>query len=177
MKKLFSLLALLALAAAGCHSNAQIPPASAGYKVNLTWNAPTAGSGWGGCTTSAPCSYAVFAETLAAGATVCDPASNANWKEISTPTARPTTAAFTDGAATGLNRCYGVQTVQAAQNSTPSNTFEIQVPGIPLAPQLLAPATAAATLEPLTVLPQVKPALAFASSPASPFGLRAVASR
>lgn len=116
MRKLFAVLATLALTA-GCR--AQIPPASKGQSVALTWSAPTATSSWGGCTTSAPCVYAVY--RCSAGATTCADTTNAAWAEITTATTRPSGTSYTDTSAIGLTVWYNVETVQGTQNSAPSN--------------------------------------------------------
>jgi hypothetical protein len=178
MKSKIQIIALLAVAVAGCH--AQVPPASNGYSVPLTATAPVAAGNWAGCTTSAPCTYAFYAETVSGA---CDPTTSANYKEITTPTNRPATPNFTDSPTTGLTRCYDVETVQGAENSGPSNVAgPVVSPGIPLAPALATPTTQAAELE--------KPAMPFSplrnwqislrqqsTKPSTPSDLRIVASR
>ena len=118
-------LALLALSV-GCH--AQVPPASAGGSVALTWTAPTAGSGWAGCTTAAPCTYAVYRDT-----TANDPVTSTNWKQIGTSS----TTSYSDTTASGLTAYYNVETVQSSKNSAPSNVAGPFSPsGPPLAPSV-----------------------------------------
>ena len=143
--------AAAALFSAGCHG--QEPQASKGYNVNLSWVAPAASAGWAGCTATSPCVYAVYAETIAAGTTACDPSTSANWKEITTTATRPSATTYMDSSATGLNRCYNVETVQASQNSAPSNTVQLVVPGIPTAPAVSAPTSAQQSLLELPLLP------------------------
>jgi len=154
MKAILAALAILALGlGAGCR--AQVPPASNGYKVTLTATAPVASGNWAGCTTSAPCTYAFYAETITG--TSCDPTTSTNYKEITTPTARPSTPAFTDPNTTGLTRCYDVETVQGAENSGPSNVAgPVVSPGVPLAPALQTPTPQSASLE-RPSLPQSNP--------------------
>ena len=119
---------------------------------------------------SAPCTYAFYAETIAG--TTCDPTSNTNYHEITTPTARPSTPTFVDPNTTGLTKCYDVETVQGAANSAPSNVAgPIASPGIPLAPNLAPPvAQQAALVNPLTKPTQLAKRMA-------PMNLKAVASR
>ena len=128
------LITILALAiTAGC----QAPPASKGYNVNLSAPVPPSDGD------AAPYSYAVFREIITGAS--CDLTSSTSWKEITVPTARPTTPAYTDGTATGLKACYFLVTYQTPtgqtvpQNSGPSNVVSLQVPGVPLAPVLNAP--------------------------------------
>ena len=142
MKRVLSLLAFFPLLAvsAGC----QVPAPSKGANVNLTWTAPAAGSNWAGCTTSSPCLYAVY---RAAG-TTCPATTSTAWTEITTPATRPSGTTYQDTTASGLTACYNVETVQASQNSAPSNTAgPLAVPGVPLAPALGTP-TAAALVKP-----------------------------
>lgn len=153
---------VLALLAAGCH--AQVPPASAGYNVNLTWTAPAASGTWTGCTTATPCVYAVY--RCAGTAAACANFSGSGWAEITTPATRPSGLAYTDITATGLDVNYTVETVQGGANSGPSNTYNVAVPGVPLAPAMAAPGTAAAAVE----MPQ--PTLA--KRAATPIELRGV---
>ena len=176
MNRSIAALAILALGlTAGCH--AQIPPASAGSNVVLTATAPAASGNWAGCTTGAPCTYAFYAEVIAG--TTCDATTSANYREITTLIARPSTPNFTDQNTTGLTKCYDVETVQASQNSGPSNIVgPVVSPGIPLAPALATPTPTTAELE--------KPALPFSPlrtwqnalrKPPAPSGLRALASK
>lgn len=79
-RKLFPLILAL-VAAIGCHG--QVPPASQ-HSVTLTWTAPVAGSTWSGCTTAAPCVYAVYRCT--GTATACGTLSSTAWSEITTAT-------------------------------------------------------------------------------------------
>ncbi len=132
--KRIAALAILVMAAVGCHP--QAPQPSPGYNVNLTATAPPSDGN------SAPFSYAVYRETITG--TTCDPTTSTNWKEITTPTARPAAPSYVDGTATGLNVCYFMVTYQTPtgqtmpQNSGPSNTAAAQVPGVPLAPTSLS---------------------------------------
>jgi hypothetical protein len=145
MKHKLAALAILALGFAGCH--AQVPPASAGYEVVLTATAPVASGNWAGCGTGQPqCTYAFYGETITG--TTCDPSTSTNYKEITTPTARPTTSNFIDQNTTGLTKCYDVETVQSGGNSAPSVVAgPVVSPGIPVAPTLAPPVSQVATLE------------------------------
>jgi hypothetical protein len=135
MKRIFAAFALAVLAA-GCHG--QVPPASSA-KVVLTWTAPVASGNWTGCTTAAPCTYAIYRAT---GAT-CPASTSTAFQEVTTPTARPSGTTWTDTTATGMTVCYIAATIQGTQNSGPSNTAgPIAVPGVPLAPALGTPSTA-----------------------------------
>ena len=132
-RKIFSLILVLA-AAVGCHG--QVPPASV-HSVTLTWNAPVAGSTWSGCTTTAPCVYAVY--RCAGTATSCPapPTSSTSWAEITTPTTRPSGTTFVDTAVTGGDSyTYVVETVQASTSSVPSNTTTANVPQTPVVPSI-----------------------------------------
>lgn len=152
MKKLFSLIAL-GMFALGC--GAQVPPATP-HVVNLSWTAPSSSASWAGCTAASPCTYAVYRCTV--GATCSDQTSTA-WKEVTSPTSRPSSLAFTDPTASGLTVNYIVETIQGVSNSAPSNTTQVTVPGTPLAPALNSPVTAN------NAMPQVKPALPKTSNP------------
>ena len=137
MKYTLATLALL-ITAVGCH--AQIPPAST-QKVVLTWSAPQAvPNGWQGCTTASPCVYAVY-RAITTGSN-CPVTGSAQLGEITPPAARPSALTFTDTSASGLDVCYSVETVQGSLNSGPSNTVNLNVPGVPGAPQLGTPVTA-----------------------------------
>jgi len=174
MNRKFAALVILALGfAAGCH--AQVPPASPGYQVVLTATAPVASGNWAGCTTSNSCVYAFYAETIT-GST-CDPTTSANYKEITTPTARPSTPTFTDANTTGLTRCYDVETVQSVQNSAPSNVAgPVVSPGIPLAPALQTPTPSVSEVV-NPVLQNSPPASQLAKKLPPPSGLAAIAKR
>ena len=134
--------------AAGCAhpSNAQVPPASKGSNVNLTW-------GLQPNTTCAGCTFAVYAETLASGAQ-CDAFGSASWSEITTPATRPTALAYTDSGSSGMIKCYNVEAIcptcgfnGGPANSDPSNTAgPVTVPGPPLAPAQLTPTTVVSSL-------------------------------
>jgi hypothetical protein len=164
MKRIVQISALVLAALAGCH--AQVPPASNGYKVVLSGTVPAPTGNWAGCTTSAPCTYAFYAETITSG--TCDPTTSANYKEISNPASRPTTPNFTDANTTGLTRCYDAETVQGAENSGPSNIAgPVVSPGVPLAPALATPAPEAAQLEKPS-LPNAAPASQFAKKLPAP---------
>ena len=144
MKRTLAALALLGFGFIGCH--AQVPPASSGYAVVLTATAPVASGNWAGCTAAAPCTYAFYAETITGAA--CDATTSANYKEITTPSARPSTPNFTDANTTGLTRCYDVETVQGSANSGPSNVAgPVVSPGVPLAPSLNTPVPQSALLD------------------------------
>jgi hypothetical protein len=173
MNRRFAALAILALGlGAGCR--AQVPPASNGYKVTLTATAPVASGNWAGCTVSAPCTYAFYAETVTGA---CDPTTSTNYKEITTPTARPSTPNFTDPNTTGLTRCYDVETVQGAENSGPSNVAgPVVSPGVPLAPALATPTPQSAEVV-NPVLPNAAPATQLAKKLPAPSGLMAMAKR
>jgi hypothetical protein len=135
-----SLLSVIVMAAslAGCH--AQVPPAT-GYKVSLSWTAPVAGSGWTGCTTTAPCVYAVYRCT--ATASTCGSTVNTAWSELTAPATRPSGTAYTDTTvASGVTAYYAVETVQGSANSGASNVVTMIVPGVPSAPALNTPTTA-----------------------------------
>lgn len=155
MRKLFGFL-LAGLIVAGCH--AQVPPATT-HVVNLSWQAPVASGTWGGCTTSAPCVYAVYRCT--ASAATCANTGSSSWSEITTSTTRPSGTSYTDPSAAGLTAYYTVETVQGSQNSAPSNTTSVTVPASPIAPSLGQPT--AAQLEPG---PLPRPAPELASIPA-----------
>jgi hypothetical protein len=144
MKRIFATLATLALALpGGCH--AQVPPASPGYNVNLTATAPVAQGTWAGCTTAAPCTYAVYRATGAS----CPATTSTAWAEITNSAVRPSTPAFTDTTATGLSVCYTMETVQSGLNSAASNVAgPVAVAGIPLAPTLGTPTQVVAALAP-----------------------------
>ena len=146
MKFVSTALVALGLTACAHPGITQVPPASEGYEVVLTATAPVASGNWLGCGVGQPqCTYAVYAETISG--TACDPTTSTNYKEISTPTARPTTPNFTDSATTGLTRCYNMETVQQGANSAPSNVAgPIVSPGIPLAPNLITPVPQSAML-------------------------------
>jgi hypothetical protein len=174
MRQIFAALAILAFGlTAGCH--AQVPPASAGYQVVLTATAPVASGNWLGCGTGQPaCTYAFYAETVTGA---CDPTTSANYKEITTSTARPSTPNFTDQNTTGLTRCYDVETVQSAANSGPSNVAgPIVSPGVPLAPALQTPTPQSAEME-KPALPNAAPAPQLAKKLPAPRGLGAMAQR
>lgn len=129
--------------AAGCH--AQVPPASTST-VNLSWTAPAASGGWAGCTTAAPCTYAIYRATFAT-ASACPASTNTAYTEVTNPAARPSGTTFTDATASGTV-CYIGETVQGAANSGPSNTAgPATVAGVPLAPTLGTPVVAQ-TLQP-----------------------------
>ena len=139
--KLFSLIFAL-VAAVGCHG--QVPPASV-HSVTLTWTAPTSSSTWSGCTTTAPCVYAVYRCVGTASTCPSVPTSSTSWTEITTPATRPSATTYVDLNVTAADTyTYVVETVQASVNSGPSNTTTATVPntGIPTAPALGNPTTA-----------------------------------
>lgn len=149
MKKIFvaSLLVALGMTTGLTACHGQVPPASNGYNVNLSWNLPVPTGNWLGCISGQPtCSYAVF--RCVGTAAACANTSGANWLEITNPASRPTTLAFTDPNATGLSVNYDVETEQSGANSGPSNIVSVAVPGIPLAPALNQPTTLSASLAP-----------------------------
>ena len=136
MKKLSTL--ILVLFAIGCHG--QVPPATA-HKVTLTWQAPVAGSTWSGCTTTAPCVYAVYRCT--GDSTACGTLSSTAWTEITTTTTRPSGTSYVDTVVTGgTTYTYAVETVQGTDNSGPSNTTTATIPQTPGSPTLGPPTTA-----------------------------------
>lgn len=154
MKKI-ALAALLI--AAGCR--AQVPPPT-NHVVNLTWTAPVANSTWTGCTTSAPCVYAVY--RCSASAATCANTSNTAWQEITTTSTRPSGTAYTDATANGLTAYYVVVTVQGSASSGPSNTAgPLVVPGVPVAPAL-GVGSVAQNNPPLIAIPSSEPTMAMA---------------
>jgi hypothetical protein len=173
MKRILAVLAMF-LFAVGCHP--QVPPASTGYQVNLTASVPSPAGNWLGCVTGQPqCTYAVYAETITG--TACDPTTSTNYKEITNPSSRPTTPAYTDPNTTGLTRCYDMETVQSGGNSAPSNVAgPVVSPGVPLAPTLATPTPQVAELDKPT-LPNDPPASRFARKLPPPTELKAMASR
>ena len=148
MKRLALLSILLLPVVAGC----QAPPAT-NHVVNLNWTAPSSSSSWTGCTTAAPCTYAIY-RAPADGSGVCPASTSSSYAEVTNPASRPSGTAFTDASAGGLTVCYIAETVQGASNSGPSNTTAaIAVPGTPTAPTLGNPTAAQ------NHLPMVRPAL------------------
>lgn len=137
----FSLVALALMIPTGC--SAQAPAPTKGFNVNLTATAPAADGDPNAY------SYAVYRETIIG--TTCDATTSTNWKEITTPTARPTTPAYTDAGAGGTTACYFMVTYQVTSgagvtpvvsaNSGPSNVVSVTVPGVPTAPAVNAPST------------------------------------
>lgn len=148
MKRIFGLLMFSALLAAGCHANGQVPPATT-YPVALTWTAPAPTSNWAGCTTSNPCTYAIY-RAAQSGAS-CPDFTLPAWTEITTPTARPSGTSYTDPTAVGAV-CYNAETVQTLpgqskpSNSGPSNNALVTVPVAPTAPPLNGSPTVATAL-------------------------------
>lgn len=142
-----ALLASVAMLAIASGCNAQMPPAT-NHSVQLAWTAPSASSTWSGCSSSAPCTYAVY--RCADTAANCASTTNASWKEITTAASRPSGTSYTDATAAGLTAYYAVETVQGSSNSAASNIAgPAAVPGTPIAPPLGNP----------TVAMEVKPAL------------------
>ena len=139
MKKLFPLILAL-VAAIGCHG--QVPPATT-HSVKLTWTAPVASSTWSGCTTTAPCVYAVYRCTGTSTSCPSVPTTNTAWSEITTPSTRPSSVTYVDtGVTGGSTYTYTVETVQSNTNSSPSNTTTAIVPQTPGSPTLSSPTTA-----------------------------------
>lgn len=147
---IFPVFVFLAWITTGC-AHAQVTPTN--HQVNLTWTAPAASGSWGGCTTSAPCTYEVSRIALTTGATSC-PAPNVATPNY-TPLAPATGTTFADTGATGLTACYIVQTEQGGAVSQPSNTAgPLVIPANPLAPSLTGnEATAAPLVMPLNESP------------------------
>lgn len=157
MKKLLATLAFLALAI-GC--KAQIPPATT-HTVVLTWTAPVANSTWTGCTTSAPCVYAIY--RCSGSATACGDTTNSAWSEITTSTTRVSGTTYTDATASGLTAYYAAVTYQGTAHSGASNTAgPFVVPGSPLAPQLGAGSVAENDGAPAPIPPSSGKELAWA---------------
>ena len=154
-KILFTLSTLLVflVASIGCHG--QIPP-TAPKVVQLSWNAPTANSGWAGCTTALPCTYAV-SRVLQVGSS-CPATTGTTYGLLASGIA---TTTYTDSTASpGLTYCYIAQTQQSdgktppgTLTSQPSNTTSISLPGIPLAPSL-NPAQSAELSVPTILAPE-----------------------
>lgn len=158
---------LLALAAIGCH--AQVPPATA-HSVQLSWTAPSATGSWGGCTTAAPCLYAVY--RCSASASTCANTSSTSWTEITAASSRPSGTSYTDATAAGLTVYYVVETVQGSSNSGASNIAGPNtVPGSPLAPAVNTPTVSENTPAPQP-MPQPSQLLARAEPVRLRFALR-----
>jgi hypothetical protein len=174
MRKLIAIFATFAALPIGIGCHAQVPPATAGYQVNLTATLPAPSGNWLGCVSGQPqCTFAVYAETIA-GST-CDPTTSTNYKEITNPASRPTTPNFTDPNTTGLTKCYDMETVQSGENSGPSNVAgPVVSPGVPLAPTLATPSPQQAQLN---SLPGGVPAPQLAKKLSAPTGLKAMAAR
>lgn len=144
MKKLSILILALAAILPGC---AQVPPATT-HSVTLTWSAPASSSTWTGCTTTAPCVYAVYRCT--GSATTCGTLSSTAWSEITTATTRPSGTTYADTAVTGGGVfTYAVETVQGLDNSGPSNTTTATVPETPVAPSIGSPTVSKLETKPL----------------------------
>ncbi len=144
MKKIAAILMSLGLLA-GCH--AQVPPATT-HAVDLTWTAPAATSTWAGCSTSAPCVYAVY--RCAGSATACGTLSSTAWAEITTAATRPSGVTYQDtGVSGGTTYSYVVETVQGSENSGPSNVTTATVPQTPTAPAIGSPTVAHVDGQPL----------------------------
>lgn len=123
MKK-FLIPALLAIATVGCHG--QIPPPTT-HVVNLTITAPA------GCTTSSPCTYAIY--RCSASASACADTTNTAWAEITNSANRISGTSYTDSSASGLTAYYAALTYQGASHSGASNVVgPLSVPPSPLAP-------------------------------------------
>jgi len=161
MKRFAILLICSLIVGVGCH--AQVPPATS-HVVDLVWTAPTANSTWTGCTTSAPCTYAIYRAPTSAGS--CPASTNSGYVEVTNPGSRPSGTTFVDTTAGGLTVCYIAETVQGSSNSGPSNTTAaITVPGTPTAPALGNPTAAANQGLPLPMVRPL-PEVASASAPA-----------
>ncbi len=144
MKKILAILLSLGVVA-GCH--AQVPPATS-HAVDLTWTAPAASSTWGGCTTAAPCVYAVYRCTGTASA--CGTLSSTAWAEVTTAATRPGGTSYSDTTVSGgTSYTYAVETVQGPEYSGPSNTTTAAVPATPLAPAIGSPTVAHVDGQPL----------------------------
>ncbi len=141
MKKLAIL--LMAVFTTAC-AHTQVPPASV-HSVTLTWTAPASSSTWSGCTTTAPCVYAIYRCVGTASTCPSVPTSSTSWTEITTATTRPSATTYVDlNVTAAATYTYVVETVQASVNSGPSNTTTATIPntGIPTAPALGSPTTA-----------------------------------
>lgn len=132
MKRIATLLlsaALLGLSV-GCH--AQVPPATPPPTVSLTWTAATSNSNWSGCSTTIPCTYAIYRDSVAPGT---DPLTSTNWIKVATTTVANATG-YVDATPPSGNIGYYVETVWSTENSGPSNLATVVVPivQIPTAP-------------------------------------------
>lgn len=144
----FALLPLLTISA-GCHAQVPVSPAPS---VALTWVAPS------GCTTAAPCVFAISRTAIASGS--CPASNGTAYALIGTSASNATT--YTDSAASAGNiNCYIAQTQQGTPvlTSAPSNTASVTVPSLPSAPSTLG-GTATASLSPEKLIPSPEPTLA-----------------
>lgn len=147
MKK-FLFPALLALVAAGCHG--QIPPPTT-HVVNLTITAPA------GCTSSSPCTYAIY--RCSASATACADTTNTAWAEITNSANRISGTSYTDSSAAGLTAFYAAAAYQGAGHSGASNIVgPFVVPASPLAP--IVNGSTAQAKEPLQAIDPGSPQVA-----------------
>ncbi|MGA8740620.1 MAG: hypothetical protein WB561_05475 [Terracidiphilus sp.] len=130
---------LVVVLAARCH--AQIPPSHAPW-VSISWHAPPARHGWGGCTAKSPCSYVISRATIVSGARSCPPTSGTFYTKVGTTSNNALT--FSDTTVSrGTKYCWIVQTQQGSapvltsQPSTPSNHgVPLLIPMVPLAPAI-----------------------------------------
>lgn len=137
MRRLEVAFFVLVLVAARCH--AQIPPSHAPW-VSISWQAPPAKRGWGGCTAKSPCSYVISRATIASGTRSCPPTSGTFYAKVGTTSNN--TLTFSDTTVSrGTQYCWIVQTQQGmapvltSKPSTPSNHgMPLLIPAVPLAP-------------------------------------------
>lgn len=122
MKRFFATLVLFALATLAGAQTVTVPNATS-YKVVLAWTAPT------GCTTAAPCTYAVYrvpgTVTLSGGLTGAT--------LVTTTAAQAVTASDTT-VVPGQTYSYALETLQGGANSAPSATVTVTIPFVPAAP-------------------------------------------
>lgn len=134
MKQIVAL-AILAMAAIGCHS--QLPPTHS-YNVIWTWGAPSAGQGWPGCSTGSPCTYVVSIIALPAGTSGCPPPTGTNYVAQQTATTGVSGTTYTQTNATGLTECGVIQAIwqgsTSAWSAPSDNGVPRAVPSLPLAP-------------------------------------------
>ena len=122
MKSIFAALVILAIATVAHAQTVTVPQAST-YAVAVAWTGPAS------CTTTAPCTYAVYrvpgTTTITAGTTGA----------TLVGTTASQIVAFTDNTVTaGQTYSYAVETVYEGANSGPSNTVTVTIPLVPSAP-------------------------------------------
>ncbi len=108
------------------HAQTVTVPSPSTYSVVLSWTAPA------GCTTAAPCTYAVYrlpgTVTISAGTTGAT---------LVTTTASQVVSATDATVAQGLTYSYAVETIQGGATSAPSNTVNVTIPNVPSAPTVI----------------------------------------